>query len=72
MIVLTFGVAADFKNHGAKLASTPPNGTELFGKVASTINDIGLVEDLSRLLKADTVLLFDNPALVRVEGDTHL
>ncbi len=71
MVVFAVCVVTDLKDDRAQTAAAETDRAELLGIVASPINQIGLIEELPRFLKADAVLPLDVPALLWVKFQPH-
>ena len=72
MVVLTRSVVPDLEDHGTKASTAPADRVKLLRIVALPVNQVGLVEDLTRLPQADAVLLLYGTALRAVEFQAHV
>ena len=72
MVIVAHRTTPDLENHGTEAPTAPAKGTELFRIVILLVDQIDLVEDLSRLSQADAMFLFDGAALGFVELQAHV
>jgi len=65
---------SDLEYHRTEATATPPDCTKLFWIVVLLVNEVNLIEDLFRLLQADTVFSLDVPALrcIELEPRRHI
>jgi hypothetical protein len=67
MVVLTVGIMPNLKDHRAEVSARPTDCAELLWIVILLVNHVHLIKDLLRFFEADTMFLFDSPALCRIE-----
>lgn len=72
VVVLSFRVMPDLKDHGTEAPAAPPGCTELFRIVLLLVNQVRLVKNLPRLLQADPMLFLNGIALRLIELEAHI
>ncbi len=71
MVVFTLGVIPDLEYHGTEAAATPPDRADLFRIVILSVDEIDLVENFFRFLRADPVVSLNGPACRSIEFNRH-
>ena len=72
MVVFSFVVIPDLKNHRTEASPAPADCTELFVIIVLSVNQVCLVENLLHLFQADTVPSLYSLAFQSVKFDARI